>query len=50
MPVFNVKCPYCGTPRKVGANNLVKCLNSNCGAHYSVGSDGNIKSSRPGKK
>ena len=48
MPSFQVLCPVCKTPRKVGANNLVQC--TVCKSHYSVDSNGRIKTCRPAKK
>ena len=47
MASYVVKCPYCKTPKSVSQNMSYKC--SVCGARISIGNDGKIKSSKPGK-
>jgi len=47
MPNYVVTCPYCHTSKKVSQNMQYRC--SGCGATITVGNDGKIKSSKPGK-
>lgn len=48
MPNYIVVCPYCRTRKNASQNMEYKC--SGCGARISVGNDGRIKNSKPGKQ
>ena len=47
MADYIVKCPYCNTPKKVSQNMGYKC--SVCNANITIGNDGKVRRSSPGK-
>ena len=48
--MHTVTCPHCGTVQQVCAGTGTTCKNRDCKATLHIGSDGTIKSSKPGKK